>query len=107
MSTNSPVVRSQAVLDERNRSHANDQSVVPGRWTCWVAFLLVAVLGLLIRLPHLDVRPMHTDEAVNAYIVGQVLGGNSFSYDPRDRHGPLLVAVALPLARMQRAKNFA
>jgi uncharacterized protein (TIGR03663 family) len=106
MSTNSPVVRSQAVLNERNKSHANNQSVVPGRWTCWVAFLLVAVLGLLIRLPHLDVRPMHTDEAVNAYIVGQLLAGNSFSYDPRDRHGPLLAAVALPVARMHGAKKF-
>jgi len=49
---------------------------------------------------------MHTDEAVNAYIVGQLLGGESFTYDPQDRHGPALAAVALPLARMQGARSF-
>ena len=49
---------------------------------------------------------MHTDEAVNAYIVGQVLADNAFQYDAQDRHGPALVALALPLARLQGAKTF-
>ena len=49
---------------------------------------------------------MHTDEAVNAYIVGQLLAGEAFTYDPQDRHGPALAALALPLARMQGAKSF-
>ena len=49
---------------------------------------------------------MHTDEAVNAYIVGQLLGGETFAYDPQDRHGPALAALALPLARIQGAKSF-
>jgi uncharacterized protein (TIGR03663 family) len=49
---------------------------------------------------------MHTDEAVNAYIVGQLLAGQPFTYDPLDRHGPTLAALALPLARMQGAKAF-
>jgi uncharacterized protein (TIGR03663 family) len=49
---------------------------------------------------------MHTDEAVNAYIVGQLLAGESFTYDPQDRHGPALAALALPLARMQGARSF-
>ena len=49
---------------------------------------------------------MHTDEAVNAYIVGQLLAGESFSYDPQGRHGPALAAVALPMARIQGAKTF-
>lgn len=76
-------------------------------WARWTAFLLVALLGLLIRLPQLGARPMHTDEAVNAYIVGQLLAGQTFTYDSRDRHGPALAALALPLARMQGAKAFA
>jgi len=75
-------------------------------WVRWAAFLLLALLGLLLRLPQLGARPMHTDEAVNAYIVGQLLAGNPFTYDPRDRHGPALAALALPLARMQGAKAF-
>jgi uncharacterized protein (TIGR03663 family) len=49
---------------------------------------------------------MHTDEAVNAYIVGQLMAGGTFAYDPQDRHGPALAALALPLARMQGAKAF-
>jgi uncharacterized protein (TIGR03663 family) len=49
---------------------------------------------------------MHTDEAVNAYIIGQLLAGQPFNYDPQDRHGPALAALALPLARMQGAKTF-
>jgi uncharacterized protein (TIGR03663 family) len=49
---------------------------------------------------------MHTDEAVNAYIVGQLLAGNAFNYDAQDRHGPALAMLALPLARLQGAKTF-
>ena len=76
------------------------------RWIRWAAFLLVALLGLLLRLPHLDARPMHTDEAVNAYIVGQLLAGQKYTYDAVDRHGPALAALALPLARLQGARTF-
>jgi uncharacterized protein (TIGR03663 family) len=50
---------------------------------------------------------MHTDEAVNAYIVGQLLAGQKYTYDPQDRHGPALAALALPLVRLQGAKTFA
>lgn len=49
---------------------------------------------------------MHTDEAVNAYIVGRLLAGEAYTYDPQDRHGPALAALALPLARMQGARSF-
>ncbi len=50
---------------------------------------------------------MHTDEAVNSYIVGQLLSGEKFNYDPQDRHGPALSALALPLVRLQGARSFA
>ena len=83
------------------------KSMLPSRWMRWAGFLLIALLGLFLRLPRLGDRPMHTDEAVNAYIVGQLLKGEAFNYDPRDRHGPALAALALPLARMQGAKSFA
>jgi uncharacterized protein (TIGR03663 family) len=79
----------------------------PSYWPRWLAFFVIALLGLAVRLPQLDARPMHTDEAVNGYIVGQLLAGQSFTYDPQDRHGPALVALALPLARMQGARSFA
>ena len=72
----------------------------------WAAFVLLALLGLALRLPQLGARPMHTDEAVNAYIVGQLLTGEPYTYDAHDRHGPALAAIALPLVRMQGAKTF-
>jgi uncharacterized protein (TIGR03663 family) len=71
------------------------------------AFAAIALLGLALRLPQLGARPMHTDEAVNAYIVGQLLAGQKYTYDPQDRHGPALAALALPLVRLQGAKTFA
>lgn len=75
-------------------------------WTRWPAFIIVALIGLAVRLPQLGARPMHTDEAINGYIVGQLLAGEPFAYDPQDRHGPALAALALPLARIHGAKSF-
>jgi len=49
---------------------------------------------------------MHTDESINAYIIGQLLAGDSFHYDPQDRHGPALAAETLPLVKLFGAKNF-
>jgi uncharacterized protein (TIGR03663 family) len=96
----------QVILHNRNSSPGMENSSLPSKWARWTAFLLLALFGLLLRLPQLGARPMHTDEAVNAYIVGQLLSGKAFTYDPVDRHGPLLAAVALPLARLQGAKAF-
>jgi uncharacterized protein (TIGR03663 family) len=75
-----------------------------GRWAIFVALALIA---LAVRLPQLGERPMHTDEAVNAYITGELLVGDSFRYDPRDRHGPVLYLLAKPVARLCGAKDFA
>src|SRR5579863_5431886 len=75
-------------------------------WARWGAFLAVALMGVAVRVPQLGARPMHTDETVNAYIVGQLLAGEAFNYDPQDRHGPALAAIAFPLARMEGARSF-
>jgi uncharacterized protein (TIGR03663 family) len=73
----------------------------------WLLLVSLACLALAVRLPQSGARPMHTDEAVNAYITGRLLTGGAYHYDPRDRHGPTLYAVALPLARVAGAKNLA
>jgi uncharacterized protein (TIGR03663 family) len=49
---------------------------------------------------------MHTDEAVNAYRIGELLAGTNFIYDPQDRHGPALFAIAEPLVKLLGAKDF-
>jgi len=83
-----------------------ESAATVSRWARWSAFFIVALIGLAIRLPQLNARPMHTDEAVNAYIVGQLLAKEPFIYDPQDRHGPALAALTLPMVRMQGAKSF-
>ena len=49
---------------------------------------------------------MHTDESVNAYITGQLLAGETFRYDPQDRHGPALFVFATPVVKLLGAKKF-
>lgn len=73
----------------------------------WAIFIGIAVLALAVRLPQLGERPMHTDEAINAYIIGQLLAGENFHYDPQDRHGPALAAETLPVLKLLGAKKFA
>src|SRR5262249_49850724 len=51
-------------------------------------------------------RPMHTDEAVNAYITGELLATNTFRYDPQDRHGPSLYLLSKPIGQLSGARNF-
>jgi uncharacterized protein (TIGR03663 family) len=72
----------------------------------WAIFIAMGLLALAIRLPQLGERPMHTDESVNAWILGEILGGESFHYDPQDRHGPALAAETLPIVRLSGAKKF-
>ena len=50
---------------------------------------------------------MHTDEAVNAYITGELLAGEKYHYDPQDRHGPVLYLFAKPIAQLCGAHDFA
>lgn len=101
-------LKSGASLPEASLSGTAPAESAPAHlsWARWPAFLVIALLGLAVRLPQLGVRPMHTDEAINAYIVGQILAGTPFTYDPQDRHGPALAALAWPLAGIQGAKSF-
>ena len=66
----------------------------------WLVLLGIAALAMAVRLPRLADRPMHTDETINASIVGGLLEGQPYTYDPQDRHGPALYAAALPIARL-------
>lgn len=79
----------------------------PAPKICWTVFLVIALLALAVRFPRLGERPMHTDESVNAYIVGQLLEGHTYHYDPQDRHGPVLYAVAWPIAKLCGINDFA
>jgi len=73
----------------------------------WTIFAVIALLALAVRLPQLGERPMHTDEAVNGYLIGDLLAGKAFHYDPQDRHGPVLYLLAKPIAQLEGAKDLA
>jgi uncharacterized protein (TIGR03663 family) len=61
-----------------------------------VLVILAAVLaGALLRLPHLAVRPMHTDEAVHAVKFGALLESGEYRYDRHEYHGPTLNYITL------------
>jgi len=73
----------------------------------WAAFLVIVLLALAIRVPRLADRPMHTDEAVNAYLIGKILEGEPYRYDPTDHHGPLYFALSDGICRLAGSGNLA
>ncbi len=55
-----------------------------------IVILAVAGAALALRLPRLQLRPMHGDEAVHAYKFGELLKDGYYRYDPHEYHGPTL-----------------
>jgi uncharacterized protein (TIGR03663 family) len=68
------------------------------------SFLLLAVLAMaaaaFYRLPLLDERPMHTDEAILAFKTADLATTGQFQYDPKDYHGPGLHYAASLWSKM-------
>ncbi len=60
-----------------------------------------------VRIPQLDLRPMHTDEAVHAYKFGQLLETGTYHYDPDEYHGPSLYYFSLISAWIGSMDSFA
>jgi len=72
-----------------------------------ISILIVAGLGAALRLPKLDLRPMHGDEAVHAYKFGQLLEQNYYRYDSHEFHGPTLNYFTLISAWFAGVKTYA
>lgn len=68
-------------------------------------FLIAAGLALAFRLPRLQQRPMHTDEAVHAIKFGKLLEEGAYAYDPNEYHGPTLNYLTLIPAWLNSAKK--
>src|SRR6058998_116199 len=71
-----------------------------------VILLVIVGLGLLLRCPRLDERPMHNDEAVNAIKFGQLWEHGEYKYDPNEHHGPSLFYATLAVARLTSSPDF-
>jgi len=62
-----------------------------------ILMLLVAAGAMAFRLPRLPMRPMHTDEAVHARKLGDLIERGYYRYDPVEFHGPTLNFLTLPV----------
>lgn len=62
-----------------------------------VALLLAG--AAFLRCQQIDRRPFHADEAVQAYQTWRLLRGEGYTYDPADKHGPLLYYAAAGLTK--------
>ncbi|HEX8236819.1 MAG TPA: flippase activity-associated protein Agl23 [Abditibacteriaceae bacterium] len=71
-----------------------------------IAMFVIGAGALWLRLSHLDARPMHTDEAVHALKLRDLLRGQ-YRYDPHEFHGPTLLYFTLPLLRINSASDIA
>ncbi len=69
--------------------------------------LVACVVGLLLRLPRLDQRPFHTDEAVHAFKFVGLWQQGEYRYDPHEYHGPSLYYATLPFAWLSGARTAA
>lgn len=67
----------------------------------------VLVLAFIVRAPAVGDRPMHPDEAVQAFRVAQLLEQGIFEYDPRDLHGPTLYYIAGAVSLLAGATTLA
>lgn len=67
--------------------------------------MLAVGAALALRLVAPESMPVHTDEAVNAAILGDMLEGRAYRYDPVDRHGPSLYYATYPWARVLGARG--
>jgi uncharacterized protein (TIGR03663 family) len=60
---------------------------------------LIFAAALALRLPGLDRKPMHGDEANQAVRAGMLLDSGVYHYDPSDHHGPVMYFAAMPFCR--------
>ena len=72
----------------------------------YVIFIISIILGLLLRFESLDSRPMHTDEAIQAWRLGSMIEGEGFNYRPDDGHGPVLLFLSMPIVWIKSINNY-
>lgn len=76
------------------------------RWGA-LALLLIFAGALALRLPGLEVRPLHNDEAINALKLAVLLEKGEYVYDPDEFHGPTLYYSSLPFLWLSSARTAA
>ncbi len=72
---------------------------------CCVLILAATIVALALRLPRLQQRPMHGDEAVHAIKFKDLLEDGVYTYNPDEYHGPTLNYLTLIPARIASAEK--
>ncbi len=72
-----------------------------------VAVAVIAAVAVALRTVRLEDRPVHPDEANQAWKLGELLETGVYRYDPHEHHGPALYYLAWPLVRLQSGGVFA
>ncbi len=72
---------------------------------CCVLILAATIVALALRLPRLDQRPMHGDEAVHADKFRLLLEQRYYKYNPHEYHGPTLNYLTLIPAWLTGARD--
>jgi uncharacterized protein (TIGR03663 family) len=67
---------------------------------------VVIIIAVFFRVPQLDIRPMHCDEAIHAVKFAELLEDNSYRYDPVEYHGPTLNYFTLIPAWISGQKKY-
>lgn len=75
-------------------------------WVYVLVLVAVAAGALALRLPQLDRRVMHHDEANQAVKCGILQETGVYRYDPHEHHGPTLYYLSLPFAWLSSGRNF-
>lgn len=74
--------------------------------TATALILLIAAVGLAIRMPRLAERPMHCDEAVHAEKFNELWQNGRYVYDPHEYHGPTHYYAALPIVWLSGTSDY-
>lgn len=72
---------------------------------CCVLILAATIVALALRLPRLQQRPMHGDEAIHADKFRDLLEEGVYKYDPYEYHGPVLNYASLIPAFLSSARK--
>lgn len=63
-----------------------------------ILFIVIIIFAGLLRFFSVADRPVHTDEAVNAFKLADLLENGNYMYDRNEYHGPALYYLSLPVA---------
>lgn len=70
-----------------------------------ILILVVTIVALLLRVGQLQLRPLHTDEAVHGIKFGKLLEEGVYHYDYHEYHGPTLNYFTLIPAKLGSVSN--